>query len=134
MLLVNILCLTIMYTSLPETMPHHFNIKGEADSFGPKKILLIIPVLGAVLFLVMYAATATDKYNLPKNISIETARKSLGQLTVSIQIVFLLLSYSSITTGLGKQNALTPYIVPMLIALIFLPIIGMYLIKDNKKS
>ena len=129
LLILNIVYLLLMYSKLPETMPHHFNIKGEADSFGDKNLLLIIPVIAAVVYLIMYAAASSDKYNLPKSITIETARKSMGQLTVSLQIIFLLISYASITTGLGDHNPLSGWMVPILLTLIFLPIIGMYLSK-----
>lgn len=123
-----------MYNGLPETMPNHFNLKGEADGFGPKKTLLALPVVAALVFLIMYAATTSDKYNLPKNVSIETARKSLGQLTVSVQIIFLFISYTSIVTGLGTHNPLAGWTVPIILALTLLPIIGMYLRKDGSPS
>lgn len=118
-----------MYDGLPEIMPQHFNAKGEADGFGPKKVLFILPAVGAVTLLIMFAAMWTDKYNLPENVSIESARKATGQLTVSIQIIFLILSYTSIKSGLEGSSPLGAWVIPIILALTFIPIINMFIRK-----
>ena len=41
------------YTHLPEVIPVHFNLYGQADGFGPKYLLWILPAAGTGLFALM---------------------------------------------------------------------------------
>jgi uncharacterized membrane protein len=43
----------VYYTELPDTIPQHFNARGEADGFGPKITLWILPILGVVLYMIL---------------------------------------------------------------------------------
>ena len=42
------------YNSLPDTIPTHFNIKGEADGFGSKSMAFFGPVFIGIVSLFTY--------------------------------------------------------------------------------
>jgi len=44
--------LTIMnYSNLPNTIPTHYNALGQADAFGGKASILLLPIVATVLFI-----------------------------------------------------------------------------------
>jgi uncharacterized membrane protein len=63
---LSLLWLTVVYnyTALPETIPTHFNIKGEADAYGSKFSLIILAVVGTVIFTILsYLVNKPHLYN-----------------------------------------------------------------------
>lgn len=46
LLLLTCIYTIVQYNNLPETIPTHFNAVGEADSFGHKTNIFIIPAIG----------------------------------------------------------------------------------------
>jgi uncharacterized membrane protein len=47
-----------LYPSLPEIIPIHFNIKGEADGFGAKSSIYLLPsIMGVVSFFTYFLLT-----------------------------------------------------------------------------
>ncbi len=129
-LMFNVVYILIMYSGLPDIIPNHFDYQGKADGHGAKSFLIIGPIIGSFIFFVMYYAQSTEKYNLPKSVSPQAAKKSIGQLTLTVQIVFLLVTYSSITTALSKNNPIEGWMAPLIIILIFLPVLGMFVKKQ----
>jgi|LauGreDrversion4_1035100.scaffolds.fasta_scaffold133191_2 uncharacterized membrane protein len=57
---------TYLYPSLPEIIPTHFNIKGEADGFGGKDSIYLGPVILGVASLFSYFLLANNKKFDPK--------------------------------------------------------------------
>lgn len=49
---LNFIVVLMFYFDLPETIPVHFNLKGEINGFGSKSILWIIPAISAALYLI----------------------------------------------------------------------------------
>src|SRR5690349_17310884 len=59
--LLPLLYLWTIWHQLPETVPTHFNIKGEADDWSSRASLILIPgLLGPVLYAIMLAVPALD--------------------------------------------------------------------------
>lgn len=54
------------YDSLPETIPTHFNSRGEADGFGSKIMAFFGPIFMGVISLVVYAIMINIKKIDPK--------------------------------------------------------------------
>ena len=55
-----------LYPSLPEIIPIHFNIKGEADGFGGKDSIYLGPIILGVASLFTYFLLANIKNIDPK--------------------------------------------------------------------
>ncbi|MEB7825467.1 DUF1648 domain-containing protein [Staphylococcus chromogenes] len=53
MWLGTLIYLGVSYTQLPHTVATHFTLFGEADAFGPKKQLWVLPILFLILWSVM---------------------------------------------------------------------------------
>lgn len=54
-LLILLVVFTAMsYSELPDTIPTHFNAKGEADGYSEKSMLWLIPTLSLVLYIGLF--------------------------------------------------------------------------------
>lgn len=58
--------LSTFYTSLPATIPTHFNLKGEADGFGSKSMAFFGPVFIGIVSLFTYMVMINIKKIDPK--------------------------------------------------------------------
>ena len=124
---VNVAYLVLMYGELPEIMPKHFNALGEVDATGSKKYIWLIVSIAAITLVTMFFALKSDKYNLPPGVSIEQARKSVALLMVSIQIIFLLITFTTIQVGTGNNYPVFKWMVPIILLLTFVPILSMFI-------
>ncbi|EIJ40343.1 Protein of unknown function (DUF1648) [Galbibacter orientalis DSM 19592] len=140
-LLVAFWCMTIInYTKLPEIIPTHYNGMGEADGYGGKGNILILPVIATILFI---GLTKLNKFphifNYPTKITQENALEQYTNATrmmrilkLIIVVIFGLIAFQTIrfaneqTTGLGK------WFLPMSMGLIFIPLI--YFIAKSFKT
>ncbi|RDY60727.1 DUF1648 domain-containing protein [Flagellimonas nanhaiensis] len=76
---INILLVLYFYFDLPETIPTHFNWKGEVDGYGHKSTLWIIPVISAALYFGMgFMVTKMKPYNM--NYPIKVTEKNAPKL------------------------------------------------------
>ena len=46
-----------VYADLPDIIATHFNAQGEADDFGPKPIIWLLPSIGLVMFIGLFLKT-----------------------------------------------------------------------------
>jgi uncharacterized membrane protein len=76
----------VLYPALPEQMPIHWNIQGEADGFAPKATALIsMPLVALALYGFLYVAPLLD----PKRTSLERSAETYI-LIRSITMLFFL--------------------------------------------
>lgn len=127
MIITTIICLLplilsiSLYSQLPESMPIHFNTKGEADNYAPKALAVFgIPILIAIFNLILHFALNKD----PRNNS--TPRLVyLGKWFLPLIVVIFM--PINLFWALG-YNIPIEIIVPCFIGIIFI-IIGNYLPK-----
>ncbi len=128
------------YSGLPESIPIHYNGAGEVDSFGGRASIFILPTISTILFI---ALTILNKYphvfNYPVPITEENAlsqytkaTRMLRFLKLVIVLILGLILYRTIQNVNGNANGLGAWILPLIIALIFVPI-AYYLIKSMRK-
>ncbi|GGW49610.1 DUF1648 domain-containing protein [Arenibacter certesii] len=144
--LIGIWVLTLVnYSTLPETIPIHFNGAGKADGFGNKENILSLPIVSTILFIGM---TVLNKYphvfNYPSTITKENALQNYTNATRMIRflkliivIVFGLIVFKIIDNVKGKADGLGAWFLPLILGLIFIPT-AYYLMKairfkKNKK-
>ncbi|MES2373785.1 MAG: DUF1648 domain-containing protein [Bacteroidota bacterium] len=122
------------YFKLPATIPIHFNASGQADGYGNKATLLLLPALATLLYV---GLTQLNKYphifNYMGNITEDNA---LRQYTIatrmlrfikvaillifSLVILFVYLTINGVTKGLGSwflPFTLTLFLVPVIITI-----------------
>lgn len=119
--------------SLPETIPTHFNGMGEADDWGSKNTIFIMPVIAIVLFVPMYfLCKAPHLFNFPFEITEENApriypvaRLLLAVFNFEMVALFAFLAWETIQsaqsgTSLGVWFIVVVTIVPLITIVFFL--------------
>ncbi len=129
-LLLPILFTLYIYPTLPETIPTHFKLSGEADGFGQKKSIWFLSIFLTVVAAGVYLLISY----LPKIDPKKTAGQSpelLHKIAVA-QLVFvsainMLLIYATKAGSLGLHGLLLPLMG------LFFTVLGnyMYSIKPN---
>lgn len=113
----------------PITIPIHFNAAGQADNYGNKATLLILPILGTIIY---FGLTQLNKYphifNYMTKITKDNAER---QYTISTRLLrfikfVILLIFSSIVlftylTTIGVTNGLGLWFLPLVEGLLLIP-------------
>ncbi len=76
--ILNVLLVLVFYYDLPDTIPTHFNLKGEVDGYGHKSVLWIIPIISATLYFGLgFFVTKMKPYymNFPVKVTEKNAPK-----------------------------------------------------------
>lgn len=100
------------YTSLPDTIPIHYNGAGQADGFGGKVNILTLPLIATVLFV---GLTILNKFphifNYPTNITADNALRQYTSATRLIRylkfiivVIFGLISIQTIRNVNGQTS------------------------------
>ena len=103
---LNFLLVAIFYFDLPQTIPIHFNLKGEADGFGNRTTIWALPILSVLLYYGMYQITTRMKpwnYNYPLKVNTLNAPKLYSMsirmvvwINLGISLLFFLISLHTI--------------------------------------
>ncbi len=131
------------YDKLPDTVPTHFGFDGQPDEYGPKRILLLLPAVGAILFVGMailnrfphlfnYPVTIT-----PDNAALHYARaqRLMRLLGCVLMGVFIALSWVTIQVARKQAEGFPSWFVPAILVVVLLPI-GVFFwqsFQDNNK-
>lgn len=115
------------YSSLPDTIPIHYNGAGQIDRFGNKINILILPFIATILFVgISLANKFPHIFNYPTKITEENALRQYSNMTrmnrymkLILVLIFGLIAYKTIknTHNLGF------WFLPMIMGLIFIPMI-----------
>lgn len=96
-----------VYPSLPDTIPTHFNIKGEADAYGGKDSIFLGPGIMAILGLFVFVLLSNLKSFDPKRYKTEDdgLYKKFALFTVaflSLISFIIIFSASNHSIAIGK--------------------------------
>lgn len=131
------------FFKLPTTIPIHYNASGQADNYGNKMTLLLLPVLGSLIY---FGLTQLNKYphifNYMTQITEDNAKRQytiatrmLRFLKIVILIIFSLIIFFTYLTSIGVTNGLGFWFLPLTLGLLLLPtIISIKQSLSNKKS
>ncbi|MEO5942802.1 MAG: DUF1648 domain-containing protein [Ferruginibacter sp.] len=119
------------FLKLPTTVPIHFNGTGQADRYGNKMTLLILPVLATIIY---FGLTQLNKYphifNYMTKINDDNAEKQytiatrmLRFLKLSILLIFSLVILFTYLTTIGVANGLGFWFLPLTFGLLLIPTI-----------
>ena len=129
------------YSSLPDTIPTHFNGAGEADGFGSKASIIGLPLIATLLFI---GLTVLNRYphifNYPTAITEDNAlrlytlaTRMLRYLKLVLVLVFGGIEFMTIQHATGEASGLGVWFLPLTLVLIFIPLIY-FVINSLKKS
>ncbi|UXX80322.1 DUF1648 domain-containing protein [Reichenbachiella carrageenanivorans] len=129
----------IQFSSVPDTIPVHFDAMGRPDRYGSKNSLWMISTIGIILYLGMIVVNKfphTFNYLTPitaRNASRQygLATKMIRLLNVVIAAVFFAIIYGMIQTALGYSTGLGAFILPFTVAPVLI-ILGWYLYQANQ--
>lgn len=128
------------YTQLPETIPTHFNAKGEADDWGSKVFIWLIPMITTFTYaLIIVLNRFPHLHNYMVNITEENAFKNYQLSTRILRIAnlfVLIIMAFAITEMVNKAlgGTLNLIGIPFLIATLVLPVIGIIIAFRYQKK
>ncbi len=119
------------YSSLPDTIPTHFNAAGEVDGFGSKASIIGLPVIASLLFI---GLTVLNRYphifNYPTAITQDNALRQytlatrmLRYLKLVLALVFGGIELMTIQHATGKAAGLGAWFLTLTLILVFLPLV-----------
>lgn len=129
-LLLSIWALTLTgYSKMPEIIPTHYNASGEADGFGQKITIFLLPVIATILFI---GLTIANKYphtfNYMTSITNENAltqysnaTRMMRYLKTIILFIFGTIVFKTIQNTNGDADGLGAWFLPLTMGLIFIP-------------
>lgn len=115
------------YQDLPETIPRHFNGRGEPDGEGGKGIFLIIPVVGLVLYAgITWLNRYPHLFNYPVAITpanaefqYRNALRLMRVLKAVITFLFAFIVYRIGEVAMGRAEGLGGAFTPVVLTLTF---------------
>lgn len=110
----SIIMLIIVWGTLPEEVPAHYNALGEVDRWGSKWELIILPFVGAFILIIMQGFELyPEVHNYPKRFNSDNAeqfylisRQMINQLKNFCSLVFALILFESVTIALDIKDGL----------------------------
>lgn len=129
------------YRNLPETIPTHFNAAGQADGFGPRATLFILPALGTLVFIGLTILNRFPHvFNYPVKLTAENVAKQYTMATrmirilkLAILVIFSLIVWSSSYAAIQQTNSIGFWLLPALLVIIFVPL-GVYIYKSFRNK
>ncbi|KAA3640306.1 MAG: DUF1648 domain-containing protein [Bacteroidetes bacterium] len=130
------------FGALPETIPHHFNAKGEPDSWGGKAIIFLAPgiALGTYLLFYFISKMSPDSYNYPVKITEENkefqyaiSRIMLKVMNLWTMILMAYITWAIIAEAGGLQGSFNSWILWTLILGIFVITAGFLVLARKYK-
>ena len=102
-ILLPFIYLLMIWDKLPETVPTHFNIEGEADDWSHKTMLIYLPcMLGIGIYLLMLVIPSID----PKKRIAEMGEKFYMIRFITVVFMSVLSLYILYTTQTGSMTGI----------------------------
>jgi uncharacterized membrane protein len=134
--------ITLFYfRKLPGTVPTHFNAAGNADGFGTRSTVFLLPSLGTLLFIgLSVLKNFPYVFNYPVKITPENALKQytmavrlIRVLKFCIILIFTMLTWMSCTAAINRTNSLGAWFLPVTLMIMFVPL-GIYIAKSFRNK
>ena len=111
----------------PETIILHWNIGGEADSYGPKYLILALPVISLIIFLLIINQ---EKHPYDTSLLSEQSRRKSNPKAIRTIMPILMVVILYLTACSAQMLPMSSIV---LLSLIFLAII-IFMYKSRKST
>ncbi len=120
-----------MYHQLPDTVPTHYNFKGEVDGYGGKSTLIVLQVVATVLFVGLHVLNKFPHiFNYPIKITPENATIQYQLATrlmrfeaISIALIFGFIPFEILQSIENEKSTLSAIWLFLFLALVFAPLV-----------
>ncbi len=128
------------WPALPAEVPQHFDARGNVDAWGPRGMVLLLPILslvmiGGISWLMRYP----HLYNYLWPITEDNARRQYelaNEMLASVQAVaawmFALLTWEVCRLAVGESKLLGMYFIPVMVLLLF-GSVGLYFFRGYRE-
>ncbi|WP_199246438.1 DUF1648 domain-containing protein [[Phormidium] sp. ETS-05] len=111
-IVANVLLVIRYWSELPATVPMHFNIKGEADLFGPKVTIWIGTAIAIACYILMtFIAKSPDNWNYPvplnpanADIQYKIGMDMLIWMKAEMMVMLAFIEWQVIRVAVGKAE------------------------------
>ena len=130
------------WTRLPDSVPVHFGANGEADGYGTKWLILLLPGLGIVLHVVLglVQRIGGHHYNFPWPITEENAARQYGLarglmacMRAFILWTFAVGTWLQVQTALGERSGLGALYLPIVLGGVVAILIGYFVLAGRAR-
>ncbi|MCH8486712.1 MAG: DUF1648 domain-containing protein [Candidatus Cyclonatronum sp.] len=138
LIIILVLMVAVSFSGLPELVPTHFDFSGEVTSTGSRYMLLLLPLMGAMTFMMIYFLNkAPHTFNYTVTITEENAAHEYRKATRMMRwvnlicaLLFTFITFTTIATAHGFTKGLNSFIMTLIMAALF-GVIGYYLLYDR---
>ncbi|NBO57511.1 MAG: DUF1648 domain-containing protein [Chitinophagia bacterium] len=102
-----------LYPSLPYRIPTHFNASGEADAWGHKSSIFLLPSIMGVTSIIVYFILSNIKKLDPKryaSVDDKMYKQLALYVVVFLSLLSLLITYASAHEGVKIEKLLFPFL------------------------
>ncbi len=97
LIMLSVIATLVIYPSLPDTIPLHWNVKGEVDNTGSKNFVFFTAILPLAVYLLMKFTPRID----PGKASYDKHMGSYRIIAVSIVMMLVAVHWISIAAAMG---------------------------------
>lgn len=136
LVLITFLVPAYYYGQLPAEIPIHFNAAGEADGFGNKSTIWLLPILNLVNLVIIYAITTGSKFT-SKNKRVPLYFAEILGLYVMLLTAYI--GVVNVYVAIGKMQGLGAWFLPFVGVLTLALLVYLYraqrkISKETKNS
>ncbi|HEY9787072.1 MAG TPA: DUF1648 domain-containing protein [Candidatus Obscuribacterales bacterium] len=110
---------------LPDKVPIHFGLLGEADNWGPRITVLIGPAVSIFLFVMLTIGGRSSKGSQPD------ARQLLAVYRLVMGLMLSYMQAATVNVALGRASGLGAWFAPAFLVAVFAPL-GFYHLTGKK--
>lgn len=133
-ILISVLYIVIKWPSISNEVPIHYNALGEADGFGDKKSIIMLPILNFIMFgMIWLSEKFPSMWNTGVKITPENKNQVYGLIyrMINIQKLLTAVMFTTLTIASVNGSSMEFTICIGFIVLIFINI-GTHVVKIFK--
>ena len=112
----------LIYRHSPETIPTHFDLKGNPNGYSSRSTLFIIAAIGTAISAIMLASAyaPSRRFNMPGKITTFRQQWLMARMMRILAVVIALLLIDSMFMTAHPGNRIVVYVMMALVALLFI--------------
>jgi uncharacterized membrane protein len=114
------------YPRLPETIPVHFGLRGEADGWGRRWMIFLLPIISTTVFTIQYLALNYGMVRANKPVP-EEAKFPFHFLLLELTVIFTYITWRTSEHAFGRARGLGVWFLPVTLLGVFATIGWMWL-------